>query len=130
VASGVPEGVSVGVGVGVSVIFAPKINLPFLLTNQSVQFGHTRSIIYCCSIKENRLMNVLYMAYSDSIVLEKLKQLVKDEPITCNEISEATGIPYRTVRRALKRLEELKFLKRTFRPGIGYWYEINGSDTT
>jgi DNA-binding IclR family transcriptional regulator len=68
------------------------------------------------------------MAYSDTIVYETLIDLIaqmgSDAIITNATISAASGVPPRTVTRALKRLMNARKIEKNQTPGIGCTYRL------
>jgi predicted transcriptional regulator len=72
-------------------------------------------------------MNIGSMAYSDSQVLQTLNKLIEERQtgkISQSEISDASGVDLRTVKRALKRLKLTGLIMAEFTPGVGYSYRI------
>lgn len=71
---------------------------------------------------------VLYMAYSDRVILEALKQQLNkrgpDSYITYNDLVIATGASRATVQRSLRRLMTTGVIAGTLRHKYGYQYRI------
>lgn len=67
------------------------------------------------------------MAYSDQVILEALRRQLEHEPhkaLSYEEIADASGATYATVRRSIKRLLSSGAVQTVYRHTNGYQYRI------